>query len=252
MNQPPSSLPTRRSMLKSLGAGAVLLGAAPFAATRAGAAAAATATAPSMIGYRDGEYVLPPLPYALDALEPHIDTETMRVHYEILHANYVRGANRVTKALGELAAGDLDSANAKCLERDLAFFGSGHSLHTLFWNNMKPDGGGEPSGALADAIKASFGSYENFMRQFTAAAVSVEGSGWALLSFEPLSGRLIVLQVEKQQNLTFQGAIPLLGCDVWEHAYFLKYKAARADYVAAWKNVINWDDVKLRFSQLSV
>jgi Fe-Mn family superoxide dismutase len=247
----PSSpkIQTRREALKTLGAGAFLIGAT---APTALASSEALAVSETMIGYKDGEYILPPLPYAMDALEPYIDTETMRVHYEILHANYVRGANRVSAALAELAQGKRDASEAKCLERDLAFFGSGHALHTLFWNNMSPNGGKEPSGPLADALVQSFGSFENFMRQFTAAALGVEGSGWSLLSYEPISGRLIVLQVEKQQNLTFQGAIPLLGCDVWEHAYFLKYKAARADYVEAFKKVINWDDVSYRYNIVSV
>lgn len=233
----------RREALKSMGVGAAALGLFPAMAAASGREVPA-----SMVGFRDGEYVLPPLPYAADALEPHIDEETMRIHHETLHANYVRGTNRTAGKLAEIAAGEGDAAMIKALERDLAFFGSGHALHTLFWNNMKPDGGGEPDGELADAIKKDFGGFENFMRQMTAASVGVEGGGWGLLSFEPIAGRLIVLQVEKQQNLTFQGAIPLLGCDVWEHAYFLKYKAARADYVEAWKKVINWDDVASRFT----
>jgi len=249
MKSPSPNTQTRREALKTLGAGAFLIGAA---APVARSASSLPEIPETMIGYKDGEYVLPPLPYALDALEPHIDAETMRVHYEILHANYVRGANRVAAALAELAEGKREASDAKCLERDLSFFGSGHALHTLFWNNMSPNGGKQPVGPLAGALEKSFGSFENFMRQFTAAALGVEGSGWALLSYEPLSGRLIVLQVEKQQNLTFQGAVPLLGCDVWEHAYFLKYKAARADYVEAFKKVVNWEDVSYRYSLLSL
>lgn len=249
---------TRRTALQTLtalGAGAAALGMTPSilkAETTVGAAGAA-GTAPSslpasQIGFANGEYVLPPLPYAADALEPYIDEQTMVVHHATLHQNYVNGANRTVKALAAIAAGEGDVAQSKALARDLAFFGSGHALHTLFWNNMKPNGGGEPTGVLAEALGRDFGSLEGFFRQFTGAAVGVEGSGWALLSYEPIAGRLIVLQVEKQQNLTFQGAIPLLGCDVWEHAYFLKYQARRAEYVEAWKNVINWDDVAQRLT----
>lgn len=248
---------TRRTALQTLtalGAGAAALGMTP-AILKAETAAAASGTKStsgsvpaSQIGFANGEYVLPPLPYAANALEPFIDEQTMVVHHATLHQNYVNGANRTAKALAAIAAGEGDLAQSKALARDLAFFGSGHALHTLFWNNMKPQGGGEPTGALADAITRDFGSLAGFFRQFTGAAVGVEGSGWALLSYEPIAGRLIILQVEKQQNLTFQGAIPLLGCDVWEHAYFLKYQARRAEYVEAWKNVINWDDVAQRLA----
>jgi superoxide dismutase, Fe-Mn family len=238
---------SRRTALQTLGAlgvGAAALGIAPSA--RAESAAPLPA---SKIGFKDGEYILPPLPYAANALEPFIDEETMVIHHATLHQNYVNGTNRTMASLARVASGEGDIAMSKALARDLAFFGSGHALHTLFWNNMKPaseGGGGNPEGDLASAISKDFGSIENFFRQFTGAAVGVEGSGWALLSYEPLAERLIILQVEKQQNLTFQGAIPLLGCDVWEHAYFLKYKAKRADYVEAWKKVINWDDVAQR------
>jgi len=244
---------TRRDALKTagvLGVGAATLGIVP------GTSQAANSTQPLLeteIGFRDGEYVLPPLPYPANALEPYIDEETMKIHHDILHRNYVNGTNRTAAALAKIASGEGDTALTKAYERDLAFFGSGHALHTLFWNNMKPDGGGKPdSPELAAAIDRDFGSLENFFRQFTAAATGVEGSGWALLSYEPISGRLIVLQVEKQQDLTFQGATPLLGCDVWEHAYFLKYKAARAEYVEAWKNTINWEDVAKRFARATV
>lgn len=244
---------TRRAALQTLGAlgvGAAALGIAPVAT--AASATASSELPASKVGYKDGQYILPPLPYPANALEPFIDEETMVIHHATLHQNYVNGANRTLAAMAKVATGEGDIATSKALARDLAFFGSGHALHTLFWNNMKPvnlGGGGEPSGKLADAITRDFGSVENFFRQFTGAAVGVEASGWALLSYEPIAGRLIVIQVEKQQNLTFQGSIPLLGCDVWEHAYFLKYKAKRADYVEAWKKVINWDDVAQRYEE---
>lgn len=237
---------SRREAAKIMG-----LSAAALAVGAASSSAAEESTPESLIGYKDGQYVLPPLPYAPDALEPHIDAETMRIHHDILHANYVKGANRATAALAEIASGKGDPSMAKAWERELAFHGSGHALHTLFWNNMSPNGGGKPDGKLAEAINASFGSFDNFVTQMTAAAVGVEGSGWALLSYEPMSKKFIILQVEKQQNLTFQGATPLLGCDVWEHAYFLKYQSKRADYVKAWFEVINWPDVAARYAKVT-
>jgi Fe-Mn family superoxide dismutase len=238
---------SRRSALQTLGVlgvGAAALGLTP----KAGAATASPDLPASKIGFADGQYILPPLPYEPNALEPFIDEETMVIHHDTLHRNYVNGANRVAGELAKIAAGEGDASLTKAYTRDLAFFGSGHALHTLFWNNMKPGGGGEPSGELAAALEKDFGSFANFMRLMTAAAVGVEGSGWSLLSYEPIAGRLIVIQVEKQQDLTFQGATPLLGCDVWEHAYFLKYKAKRAEYVEAWKNVIHWEDVASRLA----
>ena len=195
------------------------------------------------------EYTLAPLPYDYDALEPHIDAETMKLHHDIHHAGYVAGLNNALKKLDE-ARKSGDMGLVKHWSREEAFHGSGHFLHEIFWNNMSPNGGGEPTGALAEAIKADFGSYDAFAKQYSAAAGAVEGSGWAILGYKKAddgSGQLMIVQAEKHQNLTVQGIIPLLVLDVWEHAYYLRYQNRRPEYVKAFFNVINWDDVAKRY-----
>jgi Fe-Mn family superoxide dismutase len=190
---------------------------------------------------------LPPLPYAYNALEPHIDEATMKLHHDIHHKGYVDGLNAAETKLGAAReAGDF--AAIKALSRELAFHGSGHFLHVIFWENMGPGKGGAPKGKLADAINAKFGSFDKFKAQFSAAATAVEGSGWALL-VKQADGKLEILQSEKHQNLTQWGVKPLLVLDVWEHAYYLKYQNKRAAYVTAFWNVINWDDVSKRFEK---
>ncbi len=191
---------------------------------------------------------LPPLPYPYDALEPYIDEETMHLHHDIHHKGYVAGLNRAEEKLAEArASGDLTLA--KHWEREAAFHGSGHFLHSIFWTNMAPageGGGGQPDGDLAAAIQKDFGSYDAFAAQFSAASAQVEGSGWGILAYRPVDGRLVVLQAEKHQNLTQWGVVPLLVLDVWEHAYYLKYRNKRADYVKAFFDVIHWSDVAAR------
>jgi Fe-Mn family superoxide dismutase len=197
-----------------------------------------------------GGHTLPPLPYAYDALEPYIDEKTMRLHHDLHHRAYVDGLNRAELALQEArVSGQFDLV--KHWERELAFNGAGHYLHTLFWNTMSPGGGGRPTGALAAAIDASFGSYEAFQRQFSAAAAQVEGGGWAILVWSPRSGRLEILQAEKHQNLSQWDVVPLLPLDVWEHAYYLKHQNRRADYIRDWWNVVNWPCVAERFAKAS-
>jgi Fe-Mn family superoxide dismutase len=195
------------------------------------------------------KYELPPLPYAYDALEPHIDEQTMRLHHDKHHLSYVNGLNT---ALEKLAAAREagDYALVKHWSREAAFHGSGHLLHSIFWPNMAPPGSGpaEPEGDLAAQIAKDFGSFEAFKAHFSAAAGAVEGSGWALLVWEPNAGQLEVLTAEKHQNLTQWGVVPLLVLDVWEHAYYLKYQNNRAAYVTAWWNVVNWADVAERFA----
>jgi Fe-Mn family superoxide dismutase len=191
-------------------------------------------------------YELPPLTYDYNALEPHIDEQTMKLHHDIHHKSYVDGLNKAESKLAE-ARKSGDFALAKHWSRELAFHGSGHFMHSIFWTNMGPKGGGEPSGALADQIKKDFGSFDAFKKQFSAASAQVEGSGWGLLCWEPIGGRLQILQAEKHQDLTQQGVTPLLVIDVWEHAYYLKYQNKRPAYVEAWWNVVNWDDVSKRF-----
>jgi Fe-Mn family superoxide dismutase len=199
------------------------------------------------------EYILPPLPYAYNALEPSIDEQTMTLHHDMHHAGYVRGLN---KALASLASARMmgDHGAIKAVSRDLAFNGSGHLLHSMFWTNMAPagnGGGGQPGGELANALTASFGSVDAFRAQFSAASGKVEGSGWGILAWEPLSKNLVVLQAEKHQNLTLWGVTPLLVLDVWEHAYYLKYRNKRGDYVKAFWDVVNWADVSKRLTACS-
>lgn len=190
-------------------------------------------------------YELPALPYAYDALEPHIDEQTMHLHHDIHHKGYVDGLNKALDMLDAARSGG-DFGLVKHWEREAAFHGSGHFLHTIFWQNMGPGKGGEPGGAVRQQIDKDFGSFEAMRKQFSAAATAVEGSGWALLVWEPNAGQLEVLTAEKHQNLTQWGVVPLLVLDVWEHAYYLKYQNKRAAYVEAFWNVVNWDDVAAR------
>ena len=193
-------------------------------------------------------HTLPELPYAYDALEPHIDEQTMKLHHDIHHNGYVTGLNNAEEKLAA-ARESGDFGLTKHWEREAAFHGAGHLLHTIFWTNMGPDGGGEPGGELSDAMNADFGDFDKFKSHFSAAANQVEGSGWAILAYRPFDGKLVILQAEKHQNLTQWGVIPLLVIDVWEHAYYLKYQNKRPDYTAAFFNVINWSDVEDRFKK---
>jgi len=192
-------------------------------------------------------YELPPLPYAYDALEPYYDEPTVRLHHDKHHAGYVAGLNKAEEQLAAARASG-DYALIKHWERELAFHGSGHILHTLFWENMTPQGGGQPGGELATQIAQDFGSFDAFKAQFTAAANAVEGSGWCLLGWAPAFGKLVILQIEKHQDLSVWGVVPLLIVDVWEHAYYLKYQNRRADWLSNWWNIVNWADVARRFA----
>ena len=191
-------------------------------------------------------YTLPPLPYK--SLEPVIDDATLALHHDKHHAGYVKGANAALEALAKAReAGDF--ALVKHWERELAFHASGHALHALYWTSLWPSGRGEPSAALAQAIEASFGGKEKMLAQFSAATKAVEASGWGVLAWEPLAKRLVVLQAEKHQDLTVWGAIPILVCDVWEHAYYLKYQNNRGAYVDAVLGILDWQSASERFSQ---
>lgn len=194
-----------------------------------------------------GKHQLPALPYEYNALEPHMDEATVRLHHDKHHQAYVDGLNKAEEQLAEARAKG-DFGLVKHWEKELAFHGSGHILHTLYWENMTPNGGGEPTGETAKQITQDFGSFDSFKKQFSAAAGAVEGSGWAILVWVPSFNKLEILQVEKHQNLTQWGAIPLLTIDVWEHAYYLKYQNKRADFIAAWWNLVNWADVEKRFN----
>jgi len=188
------------------------------------------------------QYVLPKLRYAYDALEPHLDAQTMEIHHSKHHASYVAGLNKALSELAKIRDGSGDAGLIKHWSREVAFHGGGHVNHSLFWLTMAPEAsrGKGPSLDLAAHIDRDFGSFEKFVTHFQAAANAVEGSGWAWLMYDFVAGRLIVTQMEKQQNLYMTGAAPLLGVDVWEHAYYLKYQNKRADYVKAWFNVVNW------------
>ena len=189
---------------------------------------------------------LPPLPYPYNALEPHIDEQTMKLHHDKHHLAYVNGLNNAEAKLAE-AREKNDFALVKHWEREAAFHGAGHFLHCIFWENMKPNGGGQPTGELLTAINNRFGSFDKFMAQFKAAGTAVEGSGWVILVKNTMTKNLDVLTAEKHQDLTQWVVSPLLCCDVWEHAYYLKYQNNRGAYVEAFTKVINWDDVSKRF-----
>jgi len=193
---------------------------------------------------------LPALPYPYEALEPHIDAQTMKLHHDIHHLGYVKGLNAAEEKLAATReSGDL--ALTKHWERELAFHGAGHFLHCIFWNNMSPNGGGEPSGKLMDSINKKFGNFQKFMSHFKAAGAQVEGSGWVLLVKNMMTKDLEILTAEKHQDLSQWVSAPLLVCDVWEHAYYLKYQNRRAEYLEAFTKVINWNDVSDRYNSCS-
>ena len=191
-------------------------------------------------------YTLPELPYDYAALEPHISGKIMQLHHDKHHQAYVTGANAALDALAEAReSGNL--ANVNKLEKDLAFNVGGHVNHTIFWNNLSPEGGERPEGELAAALDEYFGSFEKFQAHFTATAMGVQGSGWAVLAWDALGHRANVVQLFDQQGNLPAGTVPLLMLDVWEHAYYLDYLNVRADYVSAFWNIANWADVAKRF-----
>ncbi|MGM9927680.1 MAG: superoxide dismutase [Bacillus sp. (in: firmicutes)] len=196
-----------------------------------------------------GQHTLPPLPYAYNALEPYISTEIMKLHHDRHHKSYVDGLNKAEDKMKE-ARDKNDFSLIKHWEREASFNGSGHYLHTLFWEIMSPKGGGEPRGPLLYQIIKDFGSFTGFKNHFSEAAKKVEGGGWALLVWVPRARRLEILQSEKHNNLTQWDTIPLLVLDVWEHAYYLQYKNKREEYVDKWWNVVNWPAVEKRFQQV--
>ena len=190
-------------------------------------------------------YSLPDLAYDHGALEPHISARIMELHHDKHHAGYVKGANVALEKLHDIREkGDFSAITM--LEKNLAFHVSGHVLHSLFWTNLSPDGGGEPGGALGELIEETFGGFLGFRRQMTEAASTVQGSGWALASWEPTAERLVVQQVHDHQGNHGQGMVPLLAIDAWEHAFYLQYENRKADYLEAIWNVISWADVAQR------
>jgi len=195
-------------------------------------------------------YTLPALPYAYDALEPHIDARTMEIHHTKHHNAYITKVNDAIAgtSLGSKTIEDLIS-NLDAVEKNKQVVrnnGGGHANHSLFWTIMKPKGGGEPSGDLAVAIKSTFGGFDSFKEKFSSTATGQFGSGWAWLSVD--NGKLMVEGTPNQDSPLMSGRTPILGLDVWEHAYYLHYQNRRPDYVAAFFNVINWDEVARRYA----
>jgi len=191
-------------------------------------------------------YSLPELPYDYAALEPHYSAEVLELHHDKHHKAYVDGANTALDKLDQARTSD-DFGTINQLQKNLAFHLSGHVLHSMFWENLSPDGGGKPEGDLAAAIDEGFGTFEGLKNQLTESALNVQGSGWGALTWEPLGQRLIVEQVYDHQSNVGQGAPPLLVLDMWEHAYYLQYKNVKADWVDSFWNIVNWPDVTSRF-----
>jgi len=239
---------SRRDVLTRTLPGLALAGAmagTPLA-VMADATAETHAAGPLATAFKDGAYVLPPLPYAYEALEPWIDAQTMHLHHDKHHQGYVNGLNNTLKALAAFndPATPENAALLAGLEEDLSFNAGGHLLHTLFWRTMAPNAGGEPPQLLADALAREFGSVASFRTRLARVAAGVKGSGWAVLAHEPMADRLLVMQVKQHDMQLAATAVPLLALDVWEHAYYLKYQNVRTDYVKAWWNVVNWPEVE--------
>jgi len=202
------------------------------------------------------QYELPKMPYAYDALEPHIDARTMEIHHTKHHQTYT---TKLNDALGKCSS-DIQNKDILDILSDLSqvpdelkkainFNGGGYDNHKLFWDNMKPNGGGEPGGAVADAINSSFGSFADFKEKFSSTTAVIQGSGWGWLVYNKSSSKVEYAAMSNQDSPRTKGLVPLLGLDVWEHAYYLKYQNKRPDYVAAWWNVVNWDEVDNRLSK---
>ena len=198
-------------------------------------------------------YELPSLPYAFDALEPYIDTMTMQIHHSKHHNAYVTNLNAALEKYPNLADMSLEElvGNLQSVPEDIRTavrnHGGGHYNHSIFWTVMSPNGGGEPKGALASAISEAFGSFSDFKEKFSATAAGRFGSGWAWLGFK--GGKLAVISMPNQDAPLMEGLTPILGLDVWEHAYYLKYQNRRPEYISNWWNVVNWEEVSRRYEK---
>jgi Fe-Mn family superoxide dismutase len=199
-------------------------------------------------------FEVPPLPYDYNALEPYIDTQTMQLHHDKHHAAYVNNLNNALQAHTQLASWTVEDLVRRINEvpesirtavRNNA---GGHVNHSMFWQIMKPNGGGEPTGELGSAIQQAFGSFDQFKAAFNDAGVKRFGSGWAWLVFDR-GGKLQIISTANQDSPLMDGMFPVMGNDVWEHAYYLKYQNRRPDYLAAWWNVVNWDEIAHRYQQ---
>jgi Fe-Mn family superoxide dismutase len=193
------------------------------------------------------KYALPDLPYDYAALEPHISARIMELHHDKHHRTYVDGANEALEQLDE-ARKTGDFTRIAALEKALGFNVSGHVLHSLFWNNLSPDGEDQPKGELADALKRDFGSFAAFKKQMTQVAATHMGSGWAALVWDPGSSRLLTAQIHDHQSETLIGSVPLMVIDAWEHAYYLQYQNEKAKFFDAIWNVWNWEDIAQRYA----
>ena len=204
------------------------------------------------------KYELPPLPYDFAALEPHIDAKTMEIHYSKHHQTYTNNLNAALEKCPE----DIQNMeivdilkNVNMLPADVKgainFNGGGFDNHRIFWNNLTPNGGGEANGKVAEAINSTFGSFTSFKEKFTSSTVAIQGSGWGWLVFDSTANKVDYKAMPNQTSPRTESLIPLLGCDIWEHAYYLKYQNKRPDYVNAWWNLINWQDVNERLEKAS-
>ncbi len=195
-------------------------------------------------------FTLPKLPYDYNALAPYISEEQLKLHHDKHHQAYVNGANAIFEKIDKAHLENI-ALDIKAVTKELSFHIGGHMLHTTFWENMAPagkGGGGQPGGAVADMINMGFGSFENFKKQFTMAATSTEGSGWAALAVHPCIGRPLIMQIEKHNVNVFPNFQIVMALDVWEHAYYLDYKNDRAKFVEAFWNLVNWDKVNKNLS----
>jgi Fe-Mn family superoxide dismutase len=191
-------------------------------------------------------YLLPPLPYDCASLEPHVSGKVMELHHGKHHAAYVHNANATLDRLDEARSKE-DFTRIAALERSLAFNLSGHILHSIFWRNLTPKGGGEPSGELGEALRRDFGSFERFRRHLVEVAGSIMGSGWAALVWEPMGERLLITQIYDHQSNLSQSGVPLMVLDAWEHAYYLQYQNRKTEFFEKVWNLWNWQDVGARF-----
>ena len=200
-------------------------------------------------------FVLPPLPYGFDALEPHIDAKTMEIHHDKHHAAYVNNTNAALEKHPEWGTRSVEdllwSINEvpEDIRTAIRNNAGGHSNHSIFWTIMGPGGGGSPSGRIADALKTTFGTYDAFKEQLSKTGVGQFGSGWAWLIADK-NGKLSIKGYPNQDSPLMEGQTPIMGVDVWEHAYYLKYQNRRADYITAWFNALNWDAIQDRFSSV--
>jgi len=197
------------------------------------------------------DYALPDLPYDYGALAPHISGKIMELHHSKHHQTYVKGANTALEQMAE-ARDKNQLATVNLLAKNLAFNLAGHVNHSVFWPNMSPDGGDKPDGELAAAIQEDFGSFDAFRAHFTATAVGIQGSGWAILAWDSIGSRLLICQLYDHQGNLPVGLVPLLMLDMWEHAFYLQYRNVKDEYVTAWWNVVNWADVVRRFDNARV